>query len=167
MKRILVLLILILATVGVTVWYYNRPETPVAENVTEAVVNYVIDGDSLNVTFEGQEEQLRMIGIDCPERYNDDNTDNENGKLVQEYVKSAFPKGTVIYVELGEQQRDRYGRLLGYVYRDKAATEMFNLELIEKGYAVVLTFEPNDKYEDMFIRAEQKARQEGAGFWKE
>ena len=167
MKRIIVLVILILLATGVTYWYYNRPEEPVAENVTEAVVNFVIDGDSLNITYDGQEEKLRLIGIDAPERYNTDGTDNPNGKTVQDYAKSVFPKGTVIYVELGEQQRDNYGRLLGYVYRDKAATQMFNLELIELGYAEVLTFEPNDKYEDMFIRAEQKAKQEGAGFWKD
>ena len=52
MKRVIVLVILILVAVGVTVWYYQRPEEPVAENVTEAVVNYVIDGDSLDITFE-------------------------------------------------------------------------------------------------------------------
>ncbi|MBQ7703193.1 MAG: thermonuclease family protein [Firmicutes bacterium] len=167
MKRIFILFILILIAVGVTAWYYNRPEEPVAENVTEAVVNFVIDGDSLNITYDGQEEKLRLIGIDAPERYNPDNTDNEQGRIAQDYAKKAFPQGTVIYIELGEQERDNYGRLLGYVYRDKAATQMFNLEMIEQGYAVVLTFEPNDKYEDMFIRAEQKAKQEGAGFWKE
>ena len=167
MKRVIVLVFLILVAVGVTVWYYQRPEEPVAENVTEAVVNYVIDGDSLDVSFEGQEEKLRLIGIDAPERYNEDGSSNENGRIVQEFVKQALPQGTVIYVELGEQQRDNYGRLLGYVYRDRGATQMLNLELLELGYCDVLTFEPNDKYEDMFIRARNKAKQEGAGFWKE
>lgn len=167
MKRVIVLVILILIAIGVTTWYYQRPEQPVAENVTEAVVNFVIDGDTLNITYEGQEEELRLIGIDAPERYNEDGSSNENGRIVQDYVKQVFPKGTVIYIEPGEQQRDKYGRLLGYVYRDKAATDMFNLELVEMGYAEVLTIGPNDKYEDMFIRARQKAKQEGAGFWKE
>lgn len=166
MKRIIALVILILIAVGMTYWYYNRPEEPVAENVTEATVNFVIDGDSLNINFNGQEEKLRLIGIDAPERYNADGSDNPDGKMVQDYAKQTFPKGTVIYIELGEQERDNYGRLLGYVYRDKAATQMFNLELIEMGYADVLTFEPNDKYEDMFIRAMNKAKQEGLGIWK-
>ncbi len=167
MKRFLVFIILIMVAAGVTAWYYYRPETPVAGNVREAYINYVIDGDSLDITFDGKEEQLRLIGIDCPERYNEDGTDNPEGKLVQDHLKTIFRQGDKVYIELGEQERDQYGRLLGYLYRDPGATEMLNLELLEMGYAEVLTFEPNDKYEDVFIRAMNRAKQEGVGLWKE
>ena len=59
--------------------------------------------------------------------------------------------------------RDRYGRLLCYVYLDG---EMFNERLLEEGMAAVSTWPPNVKYVESFTQAQQRAKEAGAGMWE-
>jgi micrococcal nuclease len=89
----------------------------------------VVDGDTLKVRYWGKEESIRLIGIDTPEsRVNkktkkdakrsgqDIKTIIEMGKRATKYVESLVKAGDLITIEFDVQQKDRYGRLLGYVY---------------------------------------------------
>jgi micrococcal nuclease len=64
------------------------------------------------------------------------------------------------------EARDRYGRLLAYVYRRRDGL-FVNAELVRRGYATVATFPPNVAHEDEFRRLARRARLSGRGLWSE
>jgi micrococcal nuclease len=114
----------------------------------------VVDGDTLKIRYWGKEESIRLIGIDTPEsRVNkkakrdakrsgqDIKTITAMGKRATEYVKGLVKPGDLITIEFDAQQRDRYGRLLGYVYLSNG--KMLNEEIVKAGYANVMTIPPN------------------------
>ena len=159
-----------------------RGEKPIerneASNYLEAVVLKVIDGDTLLVLVNGRKERVRLIGIDTPEssfnrkarrdvqRFKVSPEEMiEAGRRAKEFVKSLLKPGTKVKLELDVQVRDKYGRLLAYVYLPDG--RMLNLLLVERGLARVYTFPPNVKYTDKFLQAQEKARERGVGFWGE
>ncbi|UCB53226.1 MAG: thermonuclease family protein [Candidatus Zixiibacteriota bacterium] len=112
----------------------------------------VTDGDTI-VLKDG--EEVRYIGIDTPER--DDPFFREATQANKEMLK-----GGRIRLEYDRDRRDRYGRLLAYVWVD---TLLLNAELIKKGLASVYLFSPNLKYRDRFIAVQREARQKEKGIW--
>ena len=59
--------------------------------------------------------------------------------------------------------RDRYGRLLAYVW---LGDTMVNAELVRRGYAQVMTVPPNVRYQDLFLKLQREARDAGRGLWR-
>lgn len=123
-----------------------------------SVVERVIDGDTIRLTSG---ERVRYIGINTPELH--------HPKMpVQYFAKEAkeFNQGLVggkrVKLEFDVQQRDRFGRLLAYVY---VGDIFVNAKLIEEGYAQIMTIPPNVKYSDLFLDLQRKARQEKKGLW--
>ncbi len=138
----------------------------------------IVDGDTLKVRYWGKDESIRLIGIDTPEsRANkkakkdakrsgqDIKTITSMGKRATEYVKSLVKPGDLITIEFDAQQRDRYGRLLGYVYLSNG--KMLNEEIVKAGYANVMTIPPNVRYQDRVLRAYREARESKRGLWRE
>ncbi len=115
-------------------------------------VEEVRDGDTI-VLENG--EVVRYIGIDTPER--DDPFYGEATEANQEMLKRGR-----ITLEYDQDRRDRYGRLLAYVWVD---TLLLNAELIRKGLASVYLFSPNLKYRERFISVQREARQKRMGIW--
>ena len=141
-------------------------------------VTRIVDGDTLKVFYLGNEESIRLIGIDTPEsRVNkktkrDANRSGQDietiiamGKRATGYVEGLVKPGDLITIEFDVQERDRYKRLLGYVYLSNG--KMLNEEIIKAGYANVMTIPPNVKYEDRFLKAYQEAREDKRGLWEE
>ena len=124
----------------------------------------VVDGDTIIVDINGTEERVRMIGIDTPESVHPDAEKNtQYGKVASQYTSSRL-EGQQVSLEYDVEERDKYGRLLAYVYLDG---EMFNAELVRKGYAMVYTYPPNVKYVDTFTQLQKEARSEKLGVWAE
>ncbi|NIR40655.1 MAG: hypothetical protein GWN07_32915, partial [Actinobacteria bacterium] len=67
-----------------------------------------------------------------------------------------------VLLELDVERRDRYGRLLAYVWADGA---MVNWQLVRQGWAVLLTYPPNVAYVEWFTSAQRRAREEQVGLW--
>lgn len=129
-----------------------------------AKVKRVVDGDTLVVDLNGQEERVRLIGVDTPESVHPDDTKNiEAGKIASDFTKSKL-EGKEVELEFDVQERDHYGRLLAYVYLDGV---MFNKTLLEEGYARVATIPPNVKYVNDFTKIQEEARKNNKGFWSE
>jgi len=127
-------------------------------------VTRVVDGDTIIVDVNGTKERIRLIGVDTPESVHPDaNKNTEYGKIASEYTKSIL-EGKSVYLEYDVEERDRYGRVLAYVYLDG---EMFNKTLLSEGHAVIATFPPNVKYVDDFVELQKIARAEGKGLWAE
>ncbi len=124
----------------------------------------VVDGDTLEVDFNGTKEKVRLIGVDTPESVHPNAEKNsEEGKLTSKYTKSKL-EGKEVALEFDVQERDRYGRLLAYVWFDG---EMYNKHLLSIGYAKVATYPPNVKYVDDFTALQKTAREKKAGLWAE
>jgi micrococcal nuclease len=121
----------------------------------------VVDGDTAKVFYEGDSEYVRYIGIDTPEM----NQDGQPGCFGEEATaanESLLGDGTARLV-FGPELRDRFGRLLAYVYvRDL----MLNAELLREGYAETLTIPPNDARSGQFERLEAEAQDAGRGRWR-
>jgi micrococcal nuclease len=161
--------------------YHRKPESKSTSKSLHAqqttTVTRIIDGDTLKVFYLGREESIRLIGIDTPEcRINkktkrdakrseqDIKTIIEMGKRATEYVESLVKPGDFINIEFDAQERDRYGRLLGYVYLSDG--KMLNEEIVKAGYANVMTIPPDVKYKDRFLRAYKQARKDKKGLWR-
>lgn len=128
-----------------------------SENIRKvsARVLRVIDGDTIEVDYEGRKERIRYIGIDCPEIKQEWGI---NAKDLNTYLLSSY-----IELELDVQERDRFGRILAYVW---IYGKMVNEELVKKGLAMVSTYPPNVRYVDRFKKAQEEARLYKEGFWK-
>lgn len=124
-----------------------------------AVVERVIDGDTV-VLVGG--ERVRYIGVDTPELHHPK-------KPVEAYARQArafnrrWVEGKRVRLEFDVERRDRYGRLLAYVYLEDGT--FVNAELIAQGYAQILTIPPNVKYQDLFLKLQREARESGRGLW--
>jgi endonuclease YncB( thermonuclease family) len=123
-----------------------------------ARVERVVDGDTVRLAGIGP---VRLIGIDTPETYG--GRTECFGPEASAYVKRLLPQGVPVRYTIGEDPRDRYGRLLVYLYMPDGAA--LNYVLVTAGYATTLTIPPNDRYAKVFERAEQGARLGKNGMW--
>lgn len=113
----------------------------------KAVVTRVVDGDTIVATVNGRSEKIRFIGINTPESVHPNKSKNtEEGRQASAFTKEQL-QGKEVLLEFDVQQRDKYGRLLAYVYLNN---KMFNETLLEKGYAKIATYPPNVKYVEKF-----------------
>ena len=129
-----------------------------------AVVERVVDGDTIIVEVNGQRERIRLLGIDTPESVAENRPDQCYGEESSDYLKGLLPEGTDVSLVLDEEPRDQYDRLLAYVVR--SSDQLFvNLDLLEQGFAGVLIYNPNDHYESLFRAAERTAESDGVGLW--
>jgi len=129
----------------------------------ECEVVRVVDGDTIIVKYNNKDERVRMIGIDTPESVHPNESKNTSeGIKTSEYTKDRL-SGKMVEIELDVQERDKYGRILAYVYVDG---KMYNKELLELGYAKLATYPPNVRYVDEFTKIQEKARENKMGLWK-
>lgn len=124
----------------------------------------VVDGDTAVIRIESTDEKVRFIGINTPESVDPRRPVECFGKEASKHLKELLPKGTRVRVERDVEPRDKYGRLLGYIYR--ASDGLFiNLAQVTEGYARAYTFPPNVAHVDEFRDAEAAARGAGTGLW--
>lgn len=165
------LLTLALALTGCIAETRTVPEeSPLA---THAIVIKHTDGDTAHFRFDdGTQEKVRFIGIDTPEVYGEV---EPYGHEASTYTERAIPLGADVWLETDAELRDRYGRLLAYVWlappqtasTEEVRAQMLNALLVADGYAMVSTYPPNVKYEDVFLAAQVEARENGRGLWGE
>jgi len=137
-------------------------------------IKRVVDGDTLLLT---NGEKVRLIGIDAPESKLNPRAEKQGemegkdlktiismGKRATKFVQDLVRPGDQVKIEYDAEKRDKYGRLLGYVYLFNG--KMLNEEILKAGYANLLTHPPNLKYQDVFLKAYREARENGRGLWK-
>ena len=129
-----------------------------------AVVTKQVDGDTIRVDIAGEDETVRFIGIDTPETHGRNGLVECFGKEAAAQTAQLIPLGTEVRLVRDAEARDRYGRLLAYVYRTK--DDLFvNLALAREGYADVLTYPPNVAHANDFVAAVRAARNANQGLW--
>lgn len=127
-------------------------------------VKRVIDGDTVVIRINGVDERVRLIGVDTPETKDPRKPVQCFGEEASAFTKSLLPEGTPLRLERDVEERDRFGRLLAYVYR--LDDDLFvNRELVARGYAMPLTIAPNVTHADEFVALAAAARDAGLGLW--
>ncbi len=146
-------------------YFLNPPITPPTNQSATTKVTRVIDGDTVELE---NKQKVRYIGIDTPELH-------DPRKPVECFAKEAFEKnkqlveGKEIKLEKDVSDKDKYGRLLRYVFIQQEATStplFVNEYLVREGYAHASTFPPDVKYAELFKQAQQEAMSEEKGLWK-
>jgi micrococcal nuclease len=139
-------------------------DTRAPQAAGSAVVVHPIDGDTIDVTLDGHDEHVRFIGIDTPESVARDRPIECFGHEAKVRTAELLPAGTEVRLERDVEARDKYGRLLAYVFR--ASDDMFvNRLLVQEGYAEARPFEPNVTRQAELDRAEAEARAAQRGLW--
>ena len=148
----------------------SNGETPANEPgrashwTSNAVVERVVDGDTIVAQIGGRSEPVRLIGIDTPESVARNRPVECYGLEASQRLQELLPSGTAITVVRDVEIRDIYDRLLGYVVRSSDGL-FVNLELVASGHAATLNFPPNDHYADALSQAESQATAAGRGLW--
>ena len=133
-------------------------------HAANAVVERVVDGDTIVARIGGRSETVRLIGVDAPESVAPTRPVQCYGKEASLFLAAMLPAGTRISLVRDAEARDVYDRLLGYVVRSSDGL-FVNLELVAAGYAAVLSYPPNDHYADVLDRAQAEAVVSGRGLW--
>ena len=144
----------------------SRKETasPATGLTANATVDYVVDGDTVDMTINGVEERVRLIGIDTPETKKENTPIQCFGPEATAFTQSLLPEGARVYLERDVEARDIYGRLLAYAYLVDTGT-FVNLEIVRQGYAQPLTIPPNVAHTAEFVDAAQSAEASNVGLW--
>lgn len=131
-----------------------------------AEVVRVVDGDTVIVDLDGQEERLRYIGIDAPESVQPEQPVECFGPEAAD-ANAELVDGETVFLVQDVTDRDRFGRLLRYVYVDGDAEDgtLVNLELVREGFAESISYEPDVSRQDDLDQAERDARDAGLGLW--
>lgn len=143
----------ILITISLLLVTISYPVT--ASAAEQARFLALIDGDSMLVEYKGRSQEVRLIGIDAPE------WGQEYGTQAKSHALS-FCYGQDLRLEFDKDTKDRYGRLLAYIY---CGNKMLNEEMVRAGMALAVTYKPNTKYQKRLERAQEQARAERRGFW--
>ncbi|MBO9131137.1 thermonuclease family protein [Bacillus sp. 165] len=131
--------------------------------VLPAVIVRVVDGDTMHINLNGKEETIRLLLVDTPETKHPSKPVQPFGPEASNLAKQTLTPGTKVEIELDSSERDKYGRLLCYLYVEG---KMFNELLLEKGLArVAYVYVPNTRYVDQFYSIQQQAQTRKKGIW--
>jgi len=115
----------------------------------------VIDGDTITIE-DGY--RVRYIGIDTPEI----RLDLEAFGIEALEANRKLVEGKEVRLERDVSEKDKYGRLLRYVWVDDI---LVNAELVKQGLARAKAYPPDTKYQDYLEQMEAEARETGRGMW--
>lgn len=186
-SKLLALLSLLIVIIGFSLlWFGLKPQevilpestlTPTIISTTDestksatlgiegkkAVVTKVVDGDTIQIA-SGQ--TVRFIGIDTPETVDPRRPVGCFGKEASNEVKNLL-SGKEVVLQKDVSDTDKYNRLLRYIYLPIEGGQylFMNDYLVREGYATVLTYPPDVKYDKQLINAQRYAKENGKGLW--
>lgn len=137
--------------------------TPIGKTIP-ANVSRVIDGDTVEVKFKnGKKETVRLLLIDTPETKHPTLPVQPFGKEASAFAKKFFPVGAKVEVDIDVSERDKYGRLLAYLWKDGV---MYQDAVLDAGLArVAYVYAPNTSYVDALRKTMDRAKQAKKGIW--
>lgn len=119
----------------------------------EATVMRVVDGDTIDVLLDGRMETVRYVGINTPERDEPCFADAREANL-------ALVEGKTVLLVRDVSNRDRFDRLLRYIYVDGVFVEE---ELVRQGFAEAVLYQPDNRHYDDLLALERQAAAAGLG----
>ena len=142
----------------------STKSTPSSSSAPTYQVVKVVDGDTLDLSINGKTERIRLIGINTPETVDPRKPVECFGIEASNKAKATL-SGKYVSLEKDASQgdRDKYGRLLGYIFLDDGTN--FNKMMIQQGYAYEYTHGTPYRYQVEFKKAQQEAQVAKAGLW--
>lgn len=131
------------------------PPTVPTDSMTACILTHITDGDTLECGSVGR---VRLIGIDAPEPGQE-----PFGSAATAALASLIPLSDTIWLEIDLEPRDRYDRVLAYVWYEG---RMVNWVLVRQGWTVSGRYPPNLRYAAALEAAERRARDERRGLWR-
>ena len=129
-----------------------------------ATVTRVVDGDTIQLDTG---DRVRLLAVDAPETVHPHKEVEHFGKEAADFTRRALTGERVLLVldqnAAARKHRDRYGRLLAYVYRERDNLD-FNAELVKQGYAYAYLKYPTERGEE-FLGYQREARRTRRGLW--
>jgi endonuclease YncB( thermonuclease family) len=154
---------------------YGAEPRALPDDVVEMVVDSVVDGDTLHLTYPDDDwyYPVRIIGIDAPEKDGPYTREECYGKESTNELARLLPVGTYVYVERDVSDEDRNGRWLRHVWLPFAVdgedvddeAYLVSEILVRGGWVDAKTYKPDDKYESILNKAEKDASKRDAGIW--
>jgi micrococcal nuclease len=128
-----------------------------------ALVDRVVDGDTIRVIVNNEKKTVRLIGIDTPETVDPRREVECFGKEASNRLKELIEdKEVILETDSSQQEIDRYGRLLRYVSLNGVS---INEQLIYDGFASEYTYNNPYKYREQFQAAQEDAKKNQRGLW--
>jgi micrococcal nuclease len=144
-------------------WFAKAQETVVENQPGQYSIVKFSDGDTIAVNMNGKTETIRFIGVDTPETHDPRKPVQCYGPAASAFTKNIIGKNTVrLAADSLSSNRDRYDRLLRYVYLSDGT--LLNQKLIEDGYGFYYPHFPFDKSKD-FDAAQKRAQEGSKGLW--
>lgn len=137
----------------------GAPAAGIPDGARPATVTSVTDGDTLRVDLDRTNEPVRLLELDTPEVTGDCGADEATAAL-----RALAPVGSTLWLEADVEGRDRYDRLLRYLYRDDGT--MINEILVREGWARAKLYPPNDRYWPLMQQAQREAQDRNANLWQ-
>jgi micrococcal nuclease len=175
--RVAVLRLLTLVTVAMVALGGCRPDAPprlattaseraswpkAPDGAVPARVERVVDGDTFVAELAGRRERIRVIGVDTPETVDPNRPVQTYGKEASSFAKRML-SGRTVRLAGDVEPRDKYGRLLAYVWLPDGT--FWNALLAAEGYAQLITIPPDVTYASLFRRLVDEARSAHRGLW--
>ena len=129
-----------------------------------ATIVSVVDGDTIVLKVQNQTETVRLLGIDTPETVHPSKPIECFGPEASAFTKVTLVKGSTVKLLRDVEPRDRYQRLLVYLFL--ADGTLFNQLLIDRGFARTLSIEPNTAFASQFAWHESNAKNRRVGLWQ-
>ncbi len=170
------------------IYHYHRGPNAIQpydfrmNSIYRARVIRVVDGDTAIFTLmlgDGniyKDESTRFIGVNTPETVHPNKPVEYYGKEASNFTKSQLKQDQIVWLQTDVSARDRYGRLLAYIWLKEPSEKdlnneksirknMFNARLLLDGYAQAMTVQPTTRYADMFAKFQREARENNKGLW--
>lgn len=144
-------------------WFGTIGQSVVSEQPGQYWINRFVDGDTIVVDMNGKAETIRFIGVDTPETHKPNTPVQCYGPAAAAFTKNTIGHQTVrLALDPESTNRDRYDRLLRYVYLPDGT--LLNKKLIEEGYGFYYPYFPFTKSSE-FAAAERQAMGANRGLW--
>lgn len=144
------------------------PSTPSACHApVVGVVERIVDGDTLHVTVpaDGMSYDVRMIGVDTPEIEHGDGGPPADCYGNQAFAFTELLRGRAVVLTFDAGCRDPFDRLLAYVWVGSGPGDLWQRQLLRRGYARTLSIEPNTAMASTFAEDQGIAETTGTGLW--
>ena len=149
----------------------ERRAERVPADAQAAVVDRVVDGDTIRVTVEEpggaiaatDSVRVRLLNVDAPELDHPDRGEDCGATEATAFVEALVPPGSTVHLAADVEDRDVYDRPLRGVWNEHGV--FVNGELVLAGWAEVVLFPPNDRFHARLLPLETQARAESRGAW--
>lgn len=131
-----------------------------SEEAEAATVVRVVDGDTLVIELDGEEERVRLLNIDAPESVHPSRPVECMGPEASEHMESLVQPGDDVVLEFDQERTDQYDRLLAGVYADDV---LLNEQMARDGFGHPTYYAPNERFLDLVEQAWAEAEAEGSG----